>query len=30
MGHNLPPGLRLRLAGIISDFVWKVESFASF
>jgi pimeloyl-ACP methyl ester carboxylesterase len=25
MGHNLPPGLRTRLADIISTFVWKVE-----
>ena len=25
MGHNLPPGLRTRIADIISDFVWRVE-----
>lgn len=25
MGHNLPPGLRSRLAGHIADFVWRVE-----
>lgn len=25
MGHNLPPGLRTRIALIISDFVWRVE-----
>jgi pimeloyl-ACP methyl ester carboxylesterase len=25
MGHNLPPGLRNRIAGHIADFVWRVE-----
>jgi pimeloyl-ACP methyl ester carboxylesterase len=25
MGHNLPPGLRPRLAARIADFVWRVE-----
>ncbi len=25
MGHNLPPGLRTKIADIISDFVWRVE-----
>ena len=25
MGHGLPPGLRLRLAGYIAGFVWRVE-----
>jgi pimeloyl-ACP methyl ester carboxylesterase len=25
MGHNLPPGLRTRMADIISDFVWRIE-----
>jgi pimeloyl-ACP methyl ester carboxylesterase len=25
MGHNLAPGLRTRLADIVSDFIWKVE-----
>ena len=25
MGHNLPPGLRSRLAELIADFVWEVE-----
>ena len=25
MGHNLPPGLRSRLAGHIAEFVWRVE-----
>ena len=25
MGHNLPPGLRARIAHRIADFVWRVE-----
>ena len=25
MGHNLPPGLRTRIADVIANFVWKVE-----
>ena len=25
MGHNLPHGLRPRIAGQIADFVWRVE-----